>query len=177
MSTNLAALIVRSACESDPAAPGPDTISITAQDLLAIMKLHAAAAEGFESGCGCIFCDIHADHRGQPCTKTGVTEVAQIEALQELCACAYQLAGAVDAPVAWLDALSAASMSRPFSCDGLLPLYEPSQDAEDAVRYRFLRRGQRWSVINGIGDGLRADELDAAIDAAISASQGGGGGE
>lgn len=35
-----------------------------------------------------------------------------------------------------------------------------------ADRYRLLRRGQHWSVINGIGDTLRADELDAAIDAA-----------
>lgn len=36
----------------------------------------------------------------------------------------------------------------------------------DAERYRLLRRGQHWSVINGIGDVLRAEELDAAIDAA-----------
>lgn len=36
----------------------------------------------------------------------------------------------------------------------------------DAERYRLLRRGQHWSVINGIGDTLRADKLDAAIDAA-----------
>ena len=39
-------------------------------------------------------------------------------------------------------------------------------DALDAARYRLLRRGQRWSVIDGIGDTLRGDELDAAIDAA-----------
>ncbi|AMU17215.1 hypothetical protein A3203_30885 [Burkholderia cenocepacia] len=37
---------------------------------------------------------------------------------------------------------------------------------EDAERYRCLRRGQHWSVLNGIGDTLRADELDTAIDAA-----------
>lgn len=36
---------------------------------------------------------------------------------------------------------------------------------EDARRYQLLRRGQHWSVINGIGDVLRADALDAAIDA------------
>lgn len=36
----------------------------------------------------------------------------------------------------------------------------------DAERYRLLRRGQRWSVVNGIGDVLRADALDAAIDIA-----------
>ena len=37
----------------------------------------------------------------------------------------------------------------------------------DAARYRRLRRGQHWSVVNGIGDILRADELDAVIDAAM----------
>lgn len=37
---------------------------------------------------------------------------------------------------------------------------------EDAERYRLLRRGQRWSVIDGIGDTLRAEELDAAVDQA-----------
>jgi ClpP class serine protease len=40
-------------------------------------------------------------------------------------------------------------------------------DAKDAARYRLLRRGQQWSVINGIGDMLRSEVLDAAIDAAI----------
>ena len=40
-----------------------------------------------------------------------------------------------------------------------------SQDAIDAKRYRALRRGQAWSVIDGIGDDLRGEALDAAIDA------------
>lgn len=39
--------------------------------------------------------------------------------------------------------------------------------AKDAGRYRELRRGQKWSVVDGIGDTLRADELDQAVDAAI----------
>ena len=39
-------------------------------------------------------------------------------------------------------------------------------DAEDAARYRLLRRGQHWSVIDGIGNDLRAEALDAAVDAA-----------
>lgn len=39
--------------------------------------------------------------------------------------------------------------------------------AKDAGRYRELRRGQKWSVVDGIGDTLRADELDQAIDQAI----------
>ena len=38
---------------------------------------------------------------------------------------------------------------------------------KDAWRYRELRRGQHWSVIDGIGNTLRADDLDAAIDAAM----------
>ena len=35
---------------------------------------------------------------------------------------------------------------------------------KDAERYRFLRRGQHWSVVDGIGNVLRGDTLDAAID-------------
>lgn len=38
---------------------------------------------------------------------------------------------------------------------------------QDAERYQLLRRGQHWSVIDYIGDSLRADVLDAAIDAAM----------
>lgn len=49
------------------------------------------------------------------------------------------------------------------------PKQKPLTDEQaiDAQRYRLLRRGQYWSVIDGMGDVLRADELDAAIDAAI----------
>ena len=36
---------------------------------------------------------------------------------------------------------------------------------EDAARYRMVRRGQRWSVVDGIGNDLRAEALDSAIDA------------
>ena len=50
---------------------------------------------------------------------------------------------AANAPGGWIDALR-----------------------DDAERYRELRRGQKWSVINGIGDVLRGDDLDSAIDAA-----------
>lgn len=51
---------------------------------------------------------------------------------------------------------------------------EPS----DGERYRLLRRGQHWSVIDGIGNVLRGDDLDAAADAiladaAIRATKGG----
>jgi len=40
---------------------------------------------------------------------------------------------------------------------------------KDAGRYRLLRRGQKWSVIDGIGTVLRAEELDDAIDVALAA--------
>jgi hypothetical protein len=39
------------------------------------------------------------------------------------------------------------------------------EDRRDAERYRLVRRGQHWSVIDGIGDILRAETLDAAVDA------------
>lgn len=50
-------------------------------------------------------------------------------------------------------------------------LAECTQDREDSERYRLLRRGQHWSVINGIGEALRAESLDAAIDAARAAKE------
>ena len=37
----------------------------------------------------------------------------------------------------------------------------------DAGRYQAVRRGQKLSVIDGIGDTLRAEQLDEAIDAAM----------
>lgn len=44
---------------------------------------------------------------------------------------------------------------------------------EDAARYRLLRRGRHWSVIDGIGnDLLRAEALDAAVDAVLAAQGG-----
>jgi poly-D-alanine transfer protein DltD len=43
---------------------------------------------------------------------------------------------------------------------------------KDAARYRQLRRGQKFSIVNGIGDVLRAEELDTAVDAAMAATKG-----
>lgn len=45
------------------------------------------------------------------------------------------------------------------------------QNARDAARYRLLRRGQHWSVVNGIGDTLRAEGLDSEIDARLAEDQ------
>ena len=49
--------------------------------------------------------------------------------------------------------------------DTLEPHPDIAQAEIDAKRYRALRRGQAGSVINGIGDALRGEALDAAIDA------------
>ena len=38
-------------------------------------------------------------------------------------------------------------------------------NAKNAERYLKVRRGQHWSVVNGIGDALRDEALDAAVDA------------
>lgn len=40
---------------------------------------------------------------------------------------------------------------------------------KDAERYAVVRRGQHWSVIDGIGDPLTGDALDAGVDAVIAA--------
>lgn len=45
---------------------------------------------------------------------------------------------------------------------------EQAEDARDAARYRQVRRGQKWSVINGVGDTLRAEVLDSEVDAAMA---------
>ena len=39
----------------------------------------------------------------------------------------------------------------------------------DAERYRKIRRGQHWSVIDGLGDYLRGEALDASADASYEA--------
>jgi hypothetical protein len=39
-----------------------------------------------------------------------------------------------------------------------------------ADRYLALRRGQHWSVVDGIGDLLRAEALDDAVDKVLSSS-------
>lgn len=49
-----------------------------------------------------------------------------------------------------------------------------AQDKEHAENYRLIRRGQNWSVVDGIGNTLRGDDLDAAVDAIRAARSTGG---
>jgi len=51
-----------------------------------------------------------------------------------------------------------------------------AQDAEHAENYRLIRRGQHWSVVDGIGNTLRGEDLDAAVDAIRAARARGEGG-
>ena len=44
-------------------------------------------------------------------------------------------------------------------------------DKKDAARYRLLRSGQHWSVIDGIGDTLSAESLDASIDMEMTGNE------
>ena len=52
--------------------------------------------------------------------------------------------------------LFAATRPAPPAMDG--------GEVEDAARYQLVRRGQHWSVIDGIGNYLRGEALDAAVD-------------
>jgi hypothetical protein len=52
-----------------------------------------------------------------------------------------------------------------------------AQDREHAENYRLIRRGQHWSVVDGIGNTLRGDDLDAAVDAIRAARASGQEGE
>jgi cell division septum initiation protein DivIVA len=84
-------------------------------------------------------CDEHTDHmkRGHMpsamCVRCRLTQATNLrfnaekerDALRDLAAAAYQFAGANDAPVAWLDALSNAARGETFSTDRLLP-YVPA---------------------------------------------------
>ena len=45
------------------------------------------------------------------------------------------------------------------------PAVQDSREREHAENYKLIRRGQHWSVIDGMGNTLRGDDLDAAVDA------------
>jgi len=87
------------------------------------------------------------------------------------------------APVAWMCSnktlvqMGYRKFSDQKSGDWNVPVYAhpvpasvPEEVAQDAARYRMVRRGQHWSVIDGIGDDLRAEALDAAVDAVLAAA-------
>lgn len=54
------------------------------------------------------------------------------------------------------------------NADTLEPHPDTVANEKNAERYEALRRGQKWSVVDGIGNTLRAEALDAAIDAALA---------
>ena len=82
----------------------------------------------------------------------------------------------------WAQATYCKGQGRPFEdfdaiqiemCSLLAtPPSAANPEPSDAERYQLVRRGQHWSVIDGIGNVLRGDDLDAAIDS-IRATKGG----
>ncbi len=61
-----------------------------------------------------------------------------------------------------------AALIARMSHDVVLELVRRLRESEkDAERYRLLRRGQHWSTVDGIGDTLRGEALDRAIDAVM----------
>ena len=61
-----------------------------------------------------------------------------------------------------IDALKAANCDLQLHFDAAIM---------DARRYQEVRTGRRWSIINGIGDELRAQALDSSIDATLKQKQ------
>lgn len=85
--------------------------------------------------------------------------------------CAARL---IESQAAQIEALTAAlskanSQTEHFERHWYLRGDEIEALTKDAARYQVLRRGQHWSTINGIGDMLRGEALDEAIDSAIKA--------
>ena len=78
---------------------------------------------------------------------------SRIADLESLAGTVYQLAGAVGAPEAWLDALWAASQGEAFSIDRLLPV-----TAEDCVAVADIHR-QIEDVRRIVAVGPAASEL------------------
>ena len=115
---------------------------------------HAGINDDHADNAACKSCDWSGpspekDHCPD-CEKDGTMTAAC-----PMCSCAYIMVA--DTQVAAPAALNAPQAAQQAVEGG---------DAEDAARYRLLRCGQHWSVIDGIGNDLRAEALDAAVDAA-----------
>ncbi len=68
------------------------------------------------------------------------------------------------------------SFERPLALYAAPLPEQVAQDKEHAENYRLIRRGQHWSVVDGIGNTLRGDDLDAAVAAIRAARTRGEGG-
>lgn len=92
------------------------------------------------------------DDRAAFPSTTVLSLIAEVRALRDVCAAAYQLAGTMNAPVRFLDAFSDASngeIEARAKTDDLLPVSpdevgsflsdEGQEYREDAERYRFAR--------------------------------------
>jgi hypothetical protein len=121
---------------------------------------------------------------GEPCKL--LREAAEtLDRLQSLCAAAYQMAGAIDAPVAWLDALGDAANGEPLEnwrvqgdlIDKLLPF-------NAALAQSLPASGEEWVLVPRVptaamvvafadaedGRRLRITNIKRGLAAAIAAA-------
>ena len=72
----------------------------------------------------------------------------EIDRLRRVCAEAYQLAGAVGAPVRVLDILAAAAEGRPLPCESFLPVAAEECDEVADLQRRLdqVRSAVGWTV-------------------------------
>ena len=108
----------------------------------------------FVEDCDCHQCALSA--RGL--LRTEVTRLRNIEAAAVMC---------IEHPVWNDDQFYDLMRGLEDSLRGEVGADKTVAQDKDAERYRQIRRGQHWSVIDGIGDTLRGDDLDVAIDATL----------
>lgn len=94
------------------------------KDLIARLRLTCGHVEAVPA---CVICQAVEviEELADECATSDemlMEDFAAAKRLRSLCAALYQVAGALDAPVRVLDALSAASVGEPFEVDGLLPV-------------------------------------------------------
>lgn len=84
--------------------------------------------------------------------------ISKVEQLQIVCAEAYQLAGALGAPVSALDNLSAAANGQSIPHDTFLPVLQPCEiDMQDAFDERESKLLARIEELEQDNDALRKD--------------------
>ena len=108
----------------------------------------------FVDDCDCHQCALSA--RGL--LRTEVTRLRNIEAAAVMC---------IEHPVWNDDQFYDLMRGLEDSLRGEVGADKTVAQDKDAERYRQIRCGQHWSVIDGIGDTLRGDDLDVAIDATL----------
>lgn len=134
----------------------------------------AAAPEGFEPGCGCVFCDLHADHQGNPCTEAAAPEGAQgvelwvsPEGLDRLTRESRSSRPTIACTRVWnCEYRSEGATVRLYTTPP--QPHDAARDREDAERYRWLCKKREVMLLTAFfGNGCinrTIAEVDAVID-------------